>query len=139
MRILATGSRNWTDIDSIRKVLESLKADDLSVIQGGNGYLKSGKTCRDEAELLRAVRGADALVYQVCKELRIDVQTKFADWAQYSSVAGPKRNAAMLSWLLEDRTRQAVAFHDNIDASKGTKGMLLMLRRAKVPVTLFGH
>lgn len=140
MRILVTGSRNWTDYAAIEQALSAYARDaSPTVIQGGNGYLKSGRACKTEDELLLATKGADALAYQACINLGLEVVTEWALWDSFANVAGPKRNAKMLNWLFEDQHRIALAFHDNIDESKGTKGMLLILRRAHVPVTLFGH
>ncbi len=66
-------------------------------------------------------RGADKTSARVAKELDIDVLKFPADWAAYGLSAGPKRNQQMID---EGKPTHIIAFHNNIERSKGTKDML---------------
>lgn len=54
-----------------------------------------------------------------------------ADWARYGRGAGPRRNQAMLDIGQPDLV---VAFHNNLEASKGTKDMLTRAMGAGIPI-----
>lgn len=66
-----------------------------------------------------------------------------ADWEKYGKRAGPIRNQAMLDYLVLGResgqTVGVVAFHDGLEASKGTKDMVTRATKAGVPVKLIAH
>ncbi len=89
-----------------------------------------------------AACGIDALAdqyFRVCQGVAIE---RFpADWNQYGKGAGPRRNRAMLDRLLafqQDGYRCGVmAFHDDLEHSKGTGGMVRMARAADVPVLTY--
>jgi hypothetical protein len=77
VRILITGSREWTDESVIRSALEKFT---------GNHTLISGNA-----------RGADALCEKVAKELGWDVELYPADWDSYGKKAGFIRNFYMIT------------------------------------------
>lgn len=81
MRVLVTGSREWTDVEIIRRALTLLApADGESVpviVHGG-------------------ARGADTIAAQVATELGYHVETHLADWDRYGKSAGMVRNEAMV-------------------------------------------
>jgi len=56
-----------------------------------------------------------------------------ADWQKLGKAAGPIRNIAMLK---EGKPDFALVFHPDIDNSKGSKHMLLLLEKARVPFIL---
>lgn len=79
--------------------------------------------------------GADTLA-KLCGERRGCVVESYpANWNAYGKAAGIIRNIEML------RTFPDVvwAFHDTLDASKGTKHMVTIAKRAHVPVVVFHH
>lgn len=53
-----------------------------------------------------------------------------ADWLSYAKAAGPIRNKKMLD---EGKPDLVIAFHDDIDNSKGTKHMVGIAKKARVP------
>lgn len=76
MRVLITGSRDWTDASRIVKLLSHF-AKDTTIIEGG-------------------ARGADRLARQAAEELGLEVETHEADWDRYGRRAGPIRNQQMV-------------------------------------------
>jgi len=61
------------------------------------------------------------------------VSTYPADWAQHGRAAGPIRNQRMLT---QGKPDLVVAFHDNLEHSKGTKNMLKQATEKGVPTKL---
>jgi len=64
-----------------------------------------------------------------------------ADWSQ-GKKAGPMRNRAMLQRLIDLQLRrgfevEVIAFHDDIDSSKGTKNMVRQAQACHIPVTVY--
>ncbi len=57
-----------------------------------------------------------------------------ADWLKEGRAAGPIRNKKM---LVEGKPDLVVAFHNDIDASKGTKNMLKQAQKAGIATRLF--
>lgn len=111
--IIVTGSRNWFDKEKIRMVLEDLAPK--RVYQGG-------------------CNGADNLARQVCAELKIHCLTIPADWTHHGQRGGPIRNEYMLREAKRFGLDMVVAFHDDIERSKGTKHMIGIARREGVRV-----
>jgi len=111
--IIVTGSRDWVDREKIRMVLSDLAPK--RVYQGG-------------------CRGADKLAQEVCAELKIHCLTIPADWVYHGSRGGPMRNEYMLREAKRFGLDLVVAFHENLEKSKGTKHMIEIARREKVDV-----
>lgn len=99
MRILITGSRDWVDASLIDDALASLNADMPSVLVSGH-----------------CPSGADLFAELYAKRVGWDVELHPADWAQFGSFAGPKRNQEMVDSGFD----VMVAFVK--DASRGTMG-----------------
>ena len=114
MRVLICGDRHWCDNDTIKKYLESLPKDTV-IIEG-------------EAP------GADIMAREEAQKLGLKVLWFPAEWAKYGRSAGPIRNKRMLD---EDKPDLVVAFHNNIEKSKGTRNMLKQAEMAKIPIKLF--
>lgn len=115
IRVLVTGDRNWDNENAVHEVLSSLNGIySISVIQGG-------------------ARGADTQAAIVCSRLGIPCQTMMADWEKHGRSAGPIRNRAMLKEFKPD---VVVAFHANLNESKGTADMI---RAARGKVRLICH
>lgn len=113
MRVLICGDRNWTDIKRIRQVVKKL-APSL-IIEGG-------------------AKGADTIASQVGEELGIPVKEFAAYWVKYGRAAGPIRNTKMLK---KGKPELVVAFHNDIENSKGTKNMLMQAKEAGIPTRLY--
>lgn len=125
LAMIACGDRNWTDIDKITEVLVDYDPD--VVIEGH-------------------ARGADKLSGIVAEqELGLSVSDGTlivmpANWTEFRKAAGPIRNSAMLARLLEYQEMGwqivVVAFHEDIENSKGTKDMVTKARKAGVDVEI---
>lgn len=115
MIILICGSRDWQDKNLILSTILSLRP--TKIIHG-------------------ACRGADIIAGECAKELGILVDEYPADWAKHGKAAGPKRNQQMLD---EGKPDVVVAFHDNIDSSKGTKDMVNLAKNSKIKFKVIGH
>jgi hypothetical protein len=110
--VVVTGDRNWTDYERIKHVLSAVKP--TRVIAGG-------------------ARGADKLAERACDELGIPCDVYPAEWKKFGRAAGPIRNRQMLD-LKPDHV---LAFHDDLNSSKGTKDCTQEATRRGIPVGLW--
>ena len=119
MKILICGCRDYQDYEKIRKYVEEKKEknDELIVVQGG-------------------ASGADALAKRACGELGIECREYKANWKKYGRAAGPKRNQQMLD---EEHPDLVVAFHPDIEGSKGTKDMINRAKRLGYETEVVGE
>ena len=115
MRLLVCGSREWTNKEAIRNKILKLKPE--VVIQG-------------------AARGADLLAEEVAKEEQIDYLGFPAKWKTHKRAAGPIRNRHQFDIGKPDRV---IAFHEDLDNSKGTKDMVLYAISQGCPVEYFDN
>ena len=77
-----------------------------------------------------AARGADVMAGSIAKNLEIPVRTFPADWERWGRKAGIVRNQAMLDVGKPD---YVLAFHDDIQHSKGTGDMVGRAKAHGVP------
>jgi hypothetical protein len=120
MRILVCGDRNWTDYDMIAEALFQeafVKFQDVTVIEG-------------------EARGADSLAARAAVDLALKVERYPAQWKKYGKAAGAIRNQQMLD---EGRPDLVLAFHDDIEHSKGTKDMVRRARLAGIETRVITH
>ena len=110
MRVLICGDRNWTDEETIENYIRSLPPHSV-VIQG-------------------MCRGADIIARRLAQKYGHTVMGFPANWVKYGRIAGPRRNRKMLDAGEPD---MVVAFHDNLEDSKGTKNMIRQAKAAGVP------
>lgn len=117
--ILVCGDRNWKDVEVIADTL-------LAEVQAHEPrpHLLNG-----------GCRGADRLAAGVAEEFGWLVSTLNADWLRYGKSAGPRRNRAML----DENPDIVIAFHDNIEQSRGTKDCVNEARRRGIPVRIVSH
>ena len=113
MKVLVCGSRNWKRKESILKELEKLPKDTI-IIHG-------------------AARGADLIAGDIAQHLGLTVKEFPADWDKYKKAAGIIRNKQML----EEKPNLILAFHENIESSKGTAHMIKIASEAGIEVRLF--
>lgn len=113
MRVLGCGDRNWKDRELIYRHLKDLSEDTVIIIG--------------------MCRGADLLIYEVAIELGFTILKFPAEWHKYGRAAGPIRNKQM---LIEGKPDVVMAFHSNINVSKGTKDMLKQADAAGVKTIL---
>jgi hypothetical protein len=112
--VLVCGSRDYIDYTKVYECLKSLEVS--QVIAGG-------------------CRGADALAVRASKACGYPFREFPADWQKFGKAAGPIRNQRMLD---EGRPDLVVAFHEDVENSKGTKDMIRRARSQGVPVRLIG-
>jgi hypothetical protein len=112
--ILVTGDRNWTNESVIRRILSRFPKG--TIVVHGNA------------------RGADSIAGKIAYELQMDVRPYRADWEKYGRAAGPIRNRQMYTTEHPD---VVLAFHENIEQSKGTKDMIGIAKKGNTPVILY--
>ena len=125
MRILCCGDRNWSSYEIIRRELEKFPKD-TEIIQG-------------------CANGADKMSANIAKSLGLKLISSKdnndiinnpgfpADWNKYGRAAGPIRNKQMLD---EGKPDLVLAFHTNIENSRGTKNMIEQAKKRGIKVIL---
>jgi YspA, cpYpsA-related SLOG family len=113
MRILFCGDRNWTNYKVICDVMAGLDPD--VVIEG-------------------EAHGADLLAADAAEYFGIPVVRFPADWKTYGRAAGPIRNTQMLK---EGNPDMVLAFHDDIQNSKGTRNMVDQSEKQGISVKVY--
>ncbi len=78
-------------------------------------------------------RGADKIARNFARLRGHVVMGYPADWDRYGRAAGPIRNKQMLD---EGKPDLVIAFHNNIDQSKGTADMIEQARKAGILVEI---
>jgi len=111
--ILVTGDRNWTNVERVIKVLECFPKN--TIIVHGNA------------------RGADTIAWLVAEELGMTVRKYPAKWSEYGRAAGSIRNKLMYE---TEKPDIVIAFHNDIEHSKGTKHMVGLARKSGTHVSL---
>lgn len=111
MRIIVCGDREWRDSSVIERFIKAYGAN--TVIHGG-------------------CRGADSLAGEVARRLGLHVLEIPAEWSKYGLSAGPIRNQKMI----ELNPDAVLAFHNDIQNSKGTKDMVTRAKESGVPVRI---
>lgn len=118
-RVLICGDRHWTDYDLLHNWL--VRISERTYIE-----------CVIEGE----ARGADSIGRAVAVSMGIPFLPVPADWVKYGRAAGPIRNMEM---LMKGDPTLVLAFHDNIEASKGTKDMVGRAKKANIPTAIISH
>ena len=112
MKILICGDRNWFSQETIRHQLLRYDATQDIVIHGdASGADKLG------------AKAAELLGFTPDRVLAFP-----ADWTKYGRAAGPIRNQQMI----DQKPDVVLAFHDQIDKSKGTKNLILLAQQAGI-------
>ncbi len=106
MKVLVTGSRAWTDIETVYERLSQLPSGSI-VVHG-------------------ACEGADTIAHAVAEQLGFTVRPYPARWKELGKRAGPIRNQHMLvaEHLPHAPIELCLAFHDDLPNSRGTKDMV---------------
>ena len=113
IKVLICGDRNWTDARTVRDFVKSLPTGAI-IIHG-------------------AAKGTDSIAGEEGNKHGYEVRAYPADWERYGRAAGPIRNQQMLDL---ERPQLVVAFHDNLDSSRGTKDMVQRAKCLGIPVKL---
>lgn len=120
MKILVSGSREWTNKEAIKRVLLDyhewaiMSETKITLIHGG-------------------ARGADTLAGEVAQKFGWDVEVFKADWETHKKGAGPIRNKLML----EQKPDLVICFTPNILESKGTKNCYLQAVERNFSVVVY--
>lgn len=119
MKIVVSGSRDWSDQSRIEKIFLEIKEK------------RGGEEDGEEIELIHGdCQGLDILAGKVAKKLGWKVSTFPAQWGAYGKSAGPIRNRQML----DQKPDLVIWFHDNISESKGTKDLLNEAKKRKLNI-----
>ncbi len=113
MRVLVCGDRNWKRMDIIERELKK--------------FLPGTVVIHGEA------RGADTLGAFVADKLGFKVVPFPAKWNIYGKGAGPIRNQQMID---EGKPDLVLAFHENLNESRGTKDMVHRARGMGIKVEI---
>jgi hypothetical protein len=117
MRVLVCGDRNWTNKLPIIREL---------------GFLSKKIECVIEGEAL----GADSIARDIAEYVGIPVIKFPANWRKFGKAAGPIRNLQMIQ---EGKPDLVLAFHPDINTSKGTKNMVHLAKMHNIPVKVFSE
>lgn len=115
MRVLVTGSRDWTDRQAIEDELDKLYYDfpfrHLTVVHG-------------------AARGADtiAAMWAAARGSQVSAEAHPAEWERYGRAAGHRRNAEMVALGAD------ICLAFPLGESRGTRGCIEMAKKAGIPV-----
>lgn len=82
-----------------------------------------------------ACRGADTIAANEAATLGYRIEPHPADWTQYGRAAGPIRNQEMLDSGID----LVLAFHPDLDLSKGTKDMVSRATKAGIEVEIINE
>lgn len=125
MRILVCGDRNWTDYDFLALKLSQrligsrpdASLNFLTIIEGN-------------------AKGVDQMAGKWAEAWGIDLKVFPALWRRYGRIAGRIRNNQMLA---EGKPDLVIAFHDDLENSRGTKDMVRRAKKAGIPVEVITH
>lgn len=113
MRLLVSGDRNWTNWRFIYKYLDGFHTVyPISVLIEGEA------------------KGVDSFARNWAKDRGIPYDPYPAQWHRFRHAAGPIRNQQMLD---EGQPDMVLAFHNDIENSKGTKDMVTRAEKANIP------
>ena len=115
MKILVCGDRQWSDRQTIYRILlpYATQTPPVTILHGG-------------------ARGADTLAGQIAQELGMEVRAVRAEWQRYGKGAGPRRNEEMLS----EHPALVIAFHNDLAKSKGTADMVRKAQKRGIAVMI---
>lgn len=111
MKVLVSGSRDFTDYSVVEKELDKLHNVDENgkVVNGGH---------RIDCIIHGGARGVDTLAGQYARNKNIPEEVYLAEWTKYGRAAGPLRNIRMLK---ESKPGLVLCFIS--EKSRGTRHM----------------
>jgi hypothetical protein len=117
VRVIVTGSRDWSDRDAVQAALldVALEHSSFTLIHGG------------------CPTGADRFADRWARAAEIPVEVFEADWEKYGKRAGPIRNAEMV----QAGADLVLAFP--LPGGKGTQHTIRIAREAGIPVQVWGE
>lgn len=135
MRIIVTGSRDWTDRESIRRALDSaIAAFDQGptlprLVHGGCG-MRQPRPGEEPTYTADPPVGADAIADDIWRSWGLPREIHFARWDRHGNRAGPLRNRDMCNRGAD----YALAF--SLGDSAGTADCLRNLAANRIPVLI---
>jgi hypothetical protein len=116
MRILITGSRDWTNHAAMQRALMDVVAgqhhpDGITIVHGG-------------------ARGADQMAGKYGEQMGANIELHPADWDKFGRGAGFRRNAEMV----EEGADVCLAFFANGATNRGTLHCSTLAARSGIPV-----
>lgn len=119
VRILVTGSRDWTDRETVESALCAAWAE---------------LGCPDDAVLVQGechLGGADQIAAEIWRSRGYPVEGHPAEMGPNGHVLGPKRNAEMVALGAD------VCLAFPLPSSRGTKNCMRLAREAGIPVHVY--
>jgi len=113
MVVLVCGSRYWHSRRAIQDAIYNLPHG-TSIIHGN-------------------CKGADTMAGEAAKVMGFSICIFNADWGRHGLAAGPVRNREMLN----QKPDLVIAFHDDINSSKGTRDCVEEAKIRGIPVELW--
>jgi hypothetical protein len=116
-KVLVCGGRDYLDQEKIYHVLDAQLAKigpNMLLINGG-------------------APGADTIAREWAVSRKVDHLTLYAKWELFGRSAGPIRNRRMA----KKKPKLVLAFHSDIDKSKGTRDMIGVAEKLKIKVKRF--
>ena len=104
--VIIFGDRYWTNYNAVLNIVKRLKDKykEIKIVEGECPY-----------------GGADECARRAANECEVPHAGYPAQWKKYGKAAGPKRNQQMID---EEKPEICIAFHSDIENSKGTKDMI---------------
>lgn len=143
IQVLVCGDRDWMDVDLIEHCLvglipEPLRYDNVLIHGDCRGADRCGAHAakRINERLGRWIPiTVDSMGSEGEKRQNVfEIKPYPADWKQYGKRAGPLRNQQMLQVLrsYSRGTKVVLAFHNDIERSRGTKDMVRKARSKSI-------
>lgn len=134
LTVLVTGSRNWTDVATIRVALDAAVTGALWQVDRVEPLLVHGACPFRTVDGL--VASADILASNEAYRRGWARHAMSADWQEYGRRAGPIRNREMVDFVMgRPGIRVAVAFP--LPESRGTLDCIRQARAAGIPVAVW--
>jgi hypothetical protein len=121
MRILITGSRNWSDVDKIREAI-------MDALPG----IPYGDPARHTV-VHGGARGADYIAAEIAHQLGLTVEEHPADWEDHGKAAGPIRNQKMVNLGAD------ICLAFPLGYSRGSWDCMFRAAMAGIPIENHGH
>lgn len=123
MILLCCGDRRWTDRELIAREIDRVRRE-----------------CGDLDNMITLVEGeapgADTLCRQYALKVGIIVHPHPPNWNLYGFLAGHIRNQEMID---QEHPHLVLAFHDDLEHSRGTADMVERAEKAGIPVRRIKH
>lgn len=117
MKYLICGDRKWDKVDVIRREMEARGIGPGDIVIEGEA------------------RGADIIARHIALGLGAEVHPYPAEWNKYGRAAGSIRNQVML----DQQPDEILAFHSDIENSKGTADMVRRARKARITTHVYSN